>query len=72
MGCRRVDGGEQSAKGNILAKGSRGMNTQMIPEKQHDDIDRITLFEALAVASQAVGPCRSNQTTPPAADADDQ
>ncbi len=48
------------------------MNTQVAHETQDDGFDRVTVLEALAVASQAVGPCRSNQTTRPAADADDQ
>lgn len=36
------------------------------------DFARITVLEALADAAYGVGPCRSNQTTPPAADASDQ
>lgn len=33
---------------------------------------KVTVFEALAEYSDRVGPSRSNQTTPPAGDADDQ
>jgi len=33
---------------------------------------RVTVLEALAQTANGVGPCRSNQTTPPAGDADDQ
>jgi len=44
---------------------------QEIPRPE-DRTERITVLEALAVESEAVGIDRSNQTTPPAGDASDQ
>lgn len=37
-----------------------------------EDVSPTTLLEALATDDFPTGPNRSNQTTPPAADADDQ
>lgn len=37
-----------------------------------NDLRRVTVLEALAEPALAIGPCRSNQTTASAGDADDQ
>jgi hypothetical protein len=46
----------------------RGAMEQSTPK----DFDKITVLEALATKAFPVGPNKSNQTTPPAGDADDQ
>ena len=51
------------------------MSDQMtcaVLDNQRNVVNRISVLEALADAAYGVGPCRSNQTTPPAADASDQ
>lgn len=48
------------------------MNTQSPSAAQSDRRERMTVLEALAQKSNAVGLSRSNQSTPSAADADDQ
>ena len=48
------------------------MSTQDISASKGEAFERITVLEALAEPTQAVGISRSNASTPTAADADDQ
>ena len=57
---------------SLLSEVPEGNEATAVAPAEQQAIGKITVFEALAEPAEYVGVSRSNQTTPSAADADDQ